>query len=42
MFHRKFPELKVSPSSIQRLYKKSNIRFKLIQRVKKVINFEDP
>ena len=34
--------MKVSPSSIQRLYKKNNIRFKLIQRIKKVINFDEP
>ena len=34
--------MKISPSSIQRLYKKNNIRFKLIQRVKKVIDFSDP
>ena len=34
--------MKVSPSSIQRLYKKNNIRFKLIQRIKNVINFDKP
>jgi len=34
--------LKISPTSIQRLYKKNNLRFKLIQRIKKMINFEDP
>ena len=33
--------MKISPSSIQRLYKKHNIRFKLIQRVKKVIDFQE-
>lgn len=41
-FHRQYPELKVSSSSIQRLYKKHNIRFKLIQRVKKVIDYSNP
>ena len=29
-------------SSLQRIYKKHNIRFKLIQRVKKVIDFTNP
>ena len=34
--------MKISPFSIQRLYKKNSIRFKLIQRIKKMINFDEP
>ena len=42
MFHRQFPEIKMSPSSLQRFYKRNNIRFKFIQKIKKEINFELP
>ena len=42
LFHRAYPEVKISASSLQRLYRKYNIRFKLIQRIKKFIDFSDP
>jgi hypothetical protein len=39
MFHRTFPEIKVSASLIQRTYKRQGIRFKFIQRGKKTIDY---
>ena len=41
MFHRQFPEIKISPSSLQRFYKKNKITFKFIQKIKKHINFHN-
>ena len=41
MFHRTFPEVKISPSTLWRLYKREGIRFKYIQKVKKEINFQN-
>ena len=37
MFHRTFPEIKLSASHLQRTYNKLGIRYKFIQRGKKVI-----
>lgn len=34
LFHRQFPELKVSHSTIARVYKLNGVKFKMIQRVK--------
>ena len=42
VFHRQFPELRISASQINRIYKEHGIRFKYIQRVKKVIDFNIP
>jgi hypothetical protein len=39
MFHRRYPELKISPSTLQRVYKIHRIKFKLIKRIKRTINF---
>lgn len=39
MFHRQFPEVKISASTIERVYAKGHIRYKFINRVKKVIDF---
>lgn len=39
IFHRQFPEIKISASLLQRTYKKSGVRFKYINKVKKVIDF---
>jgi hypothetical protein len=39
MFHRHFGELTVSASLIARTYKKHGVKFKYIQRIKKVIDF---
>lgn len=39
MFHRTFPEIKLSASHLQRIYKKLGIRFKFIQRGKKLIDY---
>jgi hypothetical protein len=41
MFHRTFPEVKISQSTLWRLYKREGIRFKYIQKVKKEINFQN-
>ena len=42
LFHRQFPELRISASQIHRIYKDHAIRYKYIQRVKKVIDFNIP
>lgn len=39
MFHRRFPELKISSTTILRIYKKHGIHFKFINRIKKYIDF---
>ena len=39
MFHRTFPEIKISATLLQRTYKQHGIRFKFIQRGKKVIDY---
>lgn len=41
MFHRRFGEVKISPSSIRRIYKKHKIRFKNIKRSKREIDFSN-
>ena len=42
MFHRKFGEVMVSPSTIRRIYLKHKIRFKNIKRGKREIEFTEP
>lgn len=39
MFHRRFPELKISASTLHRAYKSHGVKYKYIQRVKKVIDY---
>ena len=39
MFHRIYPDIKVSASLIQKTYKRHGIRFKFIQRGKKTIDY---
>ena len=39
MFHRRFGEKKISPSTIRRIYLKHKIRFKNIKRGKREIDF---
>ena len=41
MFHRRFGEVKISPSTIRRIYLKHKIKFKNIKRGKKEIDFTD-
>ena len=41
MFHRKFTEIKISVSTLRRLYVRHKIKFKFIKRVKKEIDFTD-
>ena len=41
MFHRRFGEVKISPSSIRRIYQRYKIKFKNIKRGKKEIDFTD-
>jgi len=41
MFHRAFPELKISASLLQRTYKKHGIKFKFIHRGKKIIDYSN-
>ena len=42
MFHRMFGEVKISPSTIRRIYLKHKIRFKNIKRGKREIDFSEP
>jgi hypothetical protein len=42
LFHRKFGEVKVSPSTIRRIYLKHKIRIKNIKRDKREIDFSEP
>jgi hypothetical protein len=42
MFHRRFGEKKISPSTIRRIYLKHKIRFKNIKRGKREIDFTEP
>ena len=42
MFHRRFPDARISASSIERLYKHHGIKFKFIARAKREVNFEVP
>ena len=42
MFHRRFGEVKISPSSIRRIYLRHKIRFKNIKRGKREIDFTEP
>ena len=39
MFHRQFPEVKISASTLQRIYFNHKIKFKSIKRIKRQINF---
>ena len=39
MFHRRFPEVKISPTTLENTYHRLGIKFKYIQRIKKEINF---
>ncbi len=40
-FHRTFGEIKISVSTLRRLYLRHKIKFKLIKRVKKEIDFTE-
>ena len=42
IFHRRFGEVKVSPTTIRRIYLRHKIRFKNIKRGKREIDFSDP
>jgi hypothetical protein len=39
MFHRAFPDIKISASTIERVYFKAGIRYKFINKIKKTIDF---
>lgn len=39
MFHRVYPEIKISPSLLWRTYKKHGVRFKFIHKGKKEIDY---
>ena len=41
MFHRSFPEIKISATLLQRTYKNHGIKYKYIQRGKKVIDYSN-
>ena len=40
MFHRTFPEIKISASLLWRTYKQRGVRFKFIHRGKMVIDYD--
>ena len=42
MFHRTFPEIKISASLLWRTYKQCGVKFKFIHRGKKVIDYGNP
>ena len=42
MFHRTFPEIKISASLLWRTYKQRGVKFKFIHRGKKVIDYGNP
>ena len=42
LFHRRFGEVKISPTTIRRIYLKHKIRFKNIKRGKRDIDFSEP
>jgi hypothetical protein len=42
MFHKRFGEVKISSITIHRIYLKHNIRFKIIKRGKREIDFSEP
>nr|AAB42034.1 42 kDa 'D,D35E' transposase [Oxytricha trifallax] len=42
MFHRQFPELKISAQSIANIYKRNGISYKGVNRIKRVIDFTLP
>ena len=42
MFHRQFPDLRISANTIRRLYKQHRIKFKFISRAKREVNYEVP
>jgi len=42
MFHRRFPEVRISASTIERLYKQYGVKFKFIARAKREVDFETP
>ena len=41
MFHRAFPEVQISATTIARVYKSGGVKYKSIDRVKKVIDFSN-
>ena len=41
MFHRHFPELTISASHLQRIYKRHGVKFKYIQKGKKVLDYSN-
>ena len=42
LFHRRFPEVKISATLLHRTYKQNGVKFKYIQKVKKVIDYALP
>ena len=42
MFHRQFPDLEISASTIERVYKAHNVRYKFIRSVKKHVDYRLP
>ena len=39
MFHRRYPDLKISASTLERVYFKGGVKYKAINRIKKIIDF---
>ena len=39
MFHRRYPDLKISATTLERVYNKGGVKFKAINRIKKTIDF---
>ena len=41
MFHRTFPEIKISATLLAKTYKRLGIKFKFIERGKKIIDYSN-
>ncbi len=41
-FHRQFPDITISPFTLWSIYRKHGIKYKVIQKVKKVIDYQVP
>ena len=42
MFHRQFPDMRISANTIRRLYMQNGIKFKFISRAKREVNYDVP
>ena len=41
MFHRHYPNMMISPSTLERVYFKGGVRYKFINKVKRTIDYSN-